>query len=64
MSKQSLGAIHGLCVFAFVISQCFAQSGALEFKTNSQKQLKNLDPVVITAARLEQQLSEVIPSVS
>ena len=64
MSKQSLGAIHGLCVFAFAISQCFAQFGAPEFETNSQKQLKNLDPVVITAARLEQQLSEVIPSVS
>jgi len=64
MSKQSLGAAHGLCLFAFAISQCFAQPGALEFKTNAQKQHTSLDPVVVTAARLEQQLSEVIPSVS
>jgi len=64
MLRQSLGAAHGLCLFAFAISQCFAQPGAPEFKTNAQKQLTNLDPVVVTAARLEQQLSEVIPSVS
>ena len=64
MLRQSLGAAHGLCLFAFAISQSFAQPGAPEFKTNVQKQLTNLDPVVITAARLEQQLSEVIPSVS
>ena len=63
MLRQSLGAAHGLCLFAFAISQSFAQPGAPEFKTNVQKQLTNLDPVVITAARLEQQLSEVIPSV-
>ena len=64
MLRQSLGAAHGLCLFAFAISQSFAQPGVPEFKTNVQKQLTNLDPVVITAARLEQQLSEVIPSVS
>jgi len=64
MLRQSLGAAHGLCLFAFAISQSFAQPGAPEFKTNVQKQLTNLDPVVVTAARLEQQLSEVIPSVS
>ena len=64
MSKQSLGAAHGLCLFAFAVSQCFAQYGAPEFKITSQQPPKNLDPVVVTAARLEQQLSEVIPSVS
>ena len=64
MSKQSLGAAYGLCLFAFAVSQCFAQYGAPEFKITSQQPPKNLDPVVVTAARLEQQLSEVIPSVS
>ena len=64
MLRQSLGAAHGLCLFAFAISQSFAQPGAPEFKITSQQPPKNLDPVVVTAARLEQQLSEVIPSVS
>ena len=34
MLRQSLGAAHGLCLFAFAISQSFAQPGAPEFKTN------------------------------
>ena len=49
MSKQSLGAAYGLCLFAFAVSQCFAQYGAPEFKiTSFELQFKNEPPATQT----------------